>query len=186
MPLHEPTASAVEQPGLVLGPMVRHTDRETAAIWVEVSGHAVVEVAAGEVVAEAATFRVHGHHFALVELSGLEPGSVTPYVVAVRAPGQETSTVVWPPVEVRVDDLVLPPPVISTLRPGKRPRLAFGSCRTSVPHDATGNDVHGVDAMRAYALAMARATTGGDQSVLDGEGRPQHMPWPDLLVLLGD
>ena len=31
-------------------------------------------------------------------------------------------------------------------------RLAFGSCRTSVPHDEEGNASNGVDALRAYAL----------------------------------
>jgi hypothetical protein len=49
--------------------------------------------------------------------------------------------------------------------------MAYGSCRTSVPHDASGNRTHGVDSLRAYALKMA---SGGD------------LPWPDLLAFLGD
>ena len=39
--------------------------------------------------------------------------------------------------------------------PDKPPRLAFGSCRTSVSHDRKGNATHGVDSMRAYALGLA-------------------------------
>jgi hypothetical protein len=48
--------------------------------------------------------------------------------------------------------------------------MAFGSCRTSVPHDEAGNHKHGVDALRAYALEMAQ-----DRS-----------RWPDLVLFLGD
>ncbi|GAB3994883.1 alkaline phosphatase D family protein [Nocardioides marmoraquaticus] len=166
-------------PSLVLGPLLRHTDHDTAAVWVEVDADSVVEVCAGDVVAAARTFAVHGHHFALVELDGLPPATVTPYDVRLAPPGGEPA-VAWPPAD-HVDDVSgqrLPPPVISTPRVGKRPRLAFGSCRTSVSHDAAGNATHGVDAMRAYALEMARSTL----EVPAGE----RMAWPDLLVLLGD
>ncbi len=110
---------------LVLGPLMRYVDETSAAIWVETRSAATVTVAAGEQRWTARTFRVHEHHYALVECVGLEAGSVTPYSVAV---GDEH---VWP-VPGR---LQLPPPVISTLKPGKPLRLAFGSCRTSVPHD---------------------------------------------------
>lgn len=166
-------------PTLVLGPMLRHTDHDTAAVWVETDVDCVVEVRAGQLRSSARTFAVHGHHFALVELDGLPPATITPYDVRLGAVGDEP-TPVWPPVD-HVDDVSgqqLPPPVISTPRVGKPPRLAFGSCRTSVSHDAEGNATHGVDAMRAYALEMARSTLEEPS----GEG----MAWPDLLVLLGD
>lgn len=159
-------------PSLVLGPLLRHTDRDSASVWVEVDGDCEVTVTAGEVSARTRTFAVHGHHYALAELTGLEPGTVTPYAVTLadRAGGQARR--VWPPSEpVVAGGTELPDSVVSTLRPGKHPRLAFGSCRTSVPHDEAGNQEHGVDALRAYALAMARGRSG---------------PWPDLLVLLGD
>ena len=58
---------------------------------------------------------------------------------------------VWPPTDPAY--ATLPPSVIATLDPHKPLRLAFGSCRTSVPHDEDGNASHGVDALRAYALA---------------------------------
>ena len=61
--------------------------------------------------------------------------------------------------------------MIATLKPGKPLRMAFGSCRTSVSHDATGNATHGVDALRSLALKMAT-----DSSVR----------WPDLVLFLGD
>ena len=98
----------------------------------------------------APTFAVHGHHYALVEVDGLEPGTVSPYAVTLGADGGRRT--VWPPDSSELD---LPPSVISTLKVGKPPRLAFGSCRTSVKHDRKGNRTHGVDSMRAYALAMA-------------------------------
>ena len=49
--------------------------------------------------------------------------------------------------------------------------MAYGSCRTSVPHDESGNRTHGVDSLRAYAVKMA---SGAD------------LPWPDLVAFLGD
>ena len=49
--------------------------------------------------------------------------------------------------------------------------MAFGSCRTSVGHDAGGNATHGVDALRSLALKMATDA---------------HARWPDLVLFLGD
>ncbi|HJR37208.1 MAG TPA: alkaline phosphatase D family protein [Nocardioidaceae bacterium] len=144
---------------LVLGPLIRYVDETSASIWVETRDSARVVVRVGERSWDARTFTVHGHHYALVEVAGLEPGTVTPYSVEVDA------TPVWPP-----PGSAYPPSVIATLKPGKPLRLAYGSCRTSVAHDAEGNGTHGVDAMRAYALRMAE----GD------------VAWPDLLLFLGD
>jgi hypothetical protein len=135
-------------------------------VWVETADAATVTVVAEGQRWSAQTFGVHGHHYALVECTGLQPGSVTPYTVAVD--GEP----VWP---VAVEGLPLPPPLISTLEPDRPLRLAFGSCRTSVGHDAAGNRSHGVDAMRAYALALAGITQD------EGELRR-----PDLLLFLGD
>lgn len=144
---------------LLLGPMLRHVDERTASIWVETRAAGTVGVHVGGRSWEARTFAVHGHHYALVEVDGLEPGAVVPY-------------------EVRIDGAPVgpeagsdrPPPVIATREPGRPLRMAFGSCRTSVPHDRSGNRTHGVDALRAFAIAVA----GGDQ------------PRPDLVLFLGD
>src|SRR3954447_13641678 len=145
---------------LLLGPVMRYVDATSASIWVETSEDAQVTVRAGGRTWTARTFRVHEHHYALVEVEGLEPGSITEYGVDIDgAP-------VWPPA-----DSSYPPSVIATMRPGKRLRMVFGSCRTSVRHDEHGNKTHGVDALRALALKMAT----------DGSAR-----WPDLVLFLGD
>ncbi len=163
------------QPGatttpLVLGPLMRYVDDTSATVWVETGHAATVRVQAGAHAAQARTFAVHGHHYALVELTGLPPGTHTAYDVHVD------EQQVWPPA-----DSPYPPSVVPTLQPGKPLRLAFGSCRTSVGHDEQGNDTHGVDALRAYALRMAGVTNAGGQDP-DGES----LRWPDLALFLGD
>ncbi len=144
---------------LVLGPLMRFVDETSAGVWVETSAAASVTVRAAGRSWEHQTFGVHGHHYALVEVEGLEPGSIAPYEVEID--GEK----VWP-----LRGSPFPPSVIATLKPGKPLRMAFGSCRTSVPHDEHGNRTHGVDALRALAMRMA-----GDAS-----------PWPDLVLFLGD
>jgi phosphodiesterase/alkaline phosphatase D-like protein len=145
---------------LVLGPLVRYVDETSATVWVEVAEPCVVEVAADGRAWQSGVFTVHGHHYALVEVDGLEPGTVADYSVSLD--GEQ----VWPPPASR-----FPPSRIATLKERRRLRLAFGSCRTSVSHDANGNRQHGVDAMRAYALNMA----GGHADA-----------WPDMALFLGD
>ncbi len=145
---------------LVLGPLLRYVDDTSAAVWVETRAAGQVTVATAGGTWTAATFTAHGHHYALVEIGGLSPGSMHDYAVEVDG------SPVWPPT-----DSPYPPSRIATLDYAKPLRIAFGSCRTSVPHDKKGNRSHGVDAMRAYALKMA----GGD-----------HEKWPDRILFLGD
>ncbi|MBG6189753.1 hypothetical protein IWX64_000680 [Arthrobacter sp. CAN_A212] len=146
---------------LVLGPMMRYVDLTSASIWVETRRAAQVTVAAGQRTWTARTFGVHGHHYALVEVDGLEPGSVSEYTVSIDG------ELVWPE-----EGSTYPPSKIATLAPGKPIKMAFGSCRTSVPHNEAGNGKHGVDSMRAYALNMANGV--------------DDVAWPDLVVFLGD
>ncbi len=154
---------------LVLGPLLRHVDESSAAVWVETAEPATVTVRAGDRSWSARTFGVHDHHYALVSCEELEPGTVTPYSVLV---GDEP---VWPPQDPGPEEPRLPPSVIATLEPGRPLRLAFGSCRTSVGHDERGNLTHGIDALRAYALAMGGVT------------RPEgELGRPDLVLFLGD
>lgn len=145
---------------LVLGPMVRYVDKTSATVWVETRTAAGITIRAGGRDWAAKTFAVHGHHYALVELDGLEPGTVWPYALDVNG------TQVWPD-----PSSGFPPSMIATLKTGKPLRMAYGSCRTSVPHDESGNRTHGVDSLRAYALQMA---SGAD------------LPWPDLVAFIGD
>lgn len=155
---------------LVLGPLLRHVDETSAAVWVETRERATVTVTRGERVAHARTFAVHGHHYALVELDDLEPGTSEPYTVAVD------DQPVWPEA-----GSPFPAPVISTLQAGRPLRMAFGSCRTSVSHDEKGNRTHGVDALRAWALRLA------DQVAPAEPGDPDLAPQlPDLVLFLGD
>ncbi|MQA94148.1 MAG: alkaline phosphatase family protein [Streptosporangiales bacterium] len=143
-------------PELALGPLLRHVDDTTAAVWVETDAPCTVRV----LHASTPTFTVHGHHYALVEIDGLEPGASVPY--SVQLDGVE----VWPP-----RDGGFPPSRIHTVDAEPDVQVLLGSCRTSVPHDAENLRIHGVDALRAYALWMA----GEDEAVR-----------PTVLLLLGD
>ena len=157
---------------LVLGPLLRYVDETSASVWVETSAPARVRVVAGEHAAEATTFAVHGHHYALVCLAGLPAATRTPYRLEIDG------TTVWPE-----PDSPLPDPMIVTLEPGKPLRMAFGSCRTSVSHDAKGVKSHGIDALRAYALRMSGLTDSSREEDPDpGSG----VRWPDLVLFLGD
>jgi hypothetical protein len=157
---------------LVLGPLLRYVDATSASVWVETSRPATVTVVAGDHTAEAATFTVHGHHYALACLTDLPPGTRLPYRVEVDG------TTVWPEA-----GSPFPEPMIVTLEPGKPLRMAFGSCRTSVAHDEEGNRSHGVDALRAYALRMAGLTDAGRE---DDPDPGDEVRWPDLVLFLGD
>ena len=150
-------------PNLVLGPLLRYTGADDATIWVETDGPCEVEVLG----CREPTFRVDGHHYALVHVTGLEPAATIPYEV--RLDGAR----VWP------QDLTpYPPSVIRTHDPGTPFRIAWGSCRVSAPHrppHSLTKDEHPegreVDALRVLADHMCR----GDLDV-----------WPHALVLLGD
>jgi phosphodiesterase/alkaline phosphatase D-like protein len=158
--------SDLPEGALRLGPLLRFVDDTSATIWVETVDPCTVTVEAGRVTATSRTFAAHGHHYALVEVTGLPPGTATPYRVLVD------DEPVWPSTEPELADF--PPPVIPTLQPGKPLRVAFGSCRVSVSHDEESNGQFGIDALRAYALTMAGLTPA----------EPDR--WPDLVLFLGD
>jgi len=156
---------------LLLGPLLRYVDETSAAVWVETDRPATVTVTRGETTASAPTFVVHDHHYALVELDGLGPGTAEAYMVAVD---DERA---WPPA-----GSPFPDPVIATLEPGRPLDLAFGSCRTSVSHDEKGNRTHGVDALRAWALRLAGQVEAANPA--DEDLDPDRLP--DLMLFLGD
>ncbi|MGY4773086.1 DUF7800 domain-containing protein [Kribbella sp. CWNU-51] len=140
---------------LRLGPLLRYVDETRATVWVETDGPAEVEILGHR----ARTWSVHGHHYALVRIEGLTPGSSTPYEVTLDG------TTVWPPA-----DNSYGPSVIRTPRADGTFRLSFGSCRRSAPFDADGFKEFGPDALVALAGRMA----AGDDEL------------PDALLLLGD
>jgi hypothetical protein len=150
-------------PNLVLGPLLRYVSTTEATVWVETDAPCEVTI----LERSARTFEVAGHHYALVVFDGLQPGSTLPYEV--RLDG----TQVWP----RPDD-PYPPCVIRTHTRDESLRLAFGSCRVSVPHDkpyvlSKDDDDRGreVDALLAFVQRMRHEAPA---------------EWPDALLLLGD
>lgn len=144
------------RPLLLLGPALRHVDPVSATIWVETDRPCSVTV----LDRTARTFCVHGHHYALVVVEDLEPGSTTPYEV--HLDGHR----VWP--QPHSD---FPPSRIRTVgRPGPF-RIAFGSCRYASPTTVDVRDGIAPDALDSYARRVA--------------GTPED-EWPDALVFLGD
>lgn len=148
-------------PELVLGPMVRHVGERTASVWVETAHAAVVTVRVDGRAWDARTFVVHDHHYALVRVDDLDPGAVVDYVVEIDG------VQVWPEI-----GSTFPPSRITTIDRHRPSRLMYGSCRTSVPHDAEHQRSHGVDALRALAVHLAKD--------------PDAPERPYLMVFLGD
>jgi hypothetical protein len=148
---------------LLLGPILRHVGQRDATVWVETDRPCAVSVLG----VRARTFSVCGHHYALVRIEGLVPGSTRPYEVELDG------EVVWPDPESGY-----PPSVIRTYLPGAPVRLLFGSCRLARPHTppyTLAPDQHdegrGVDALAAFAQHL------------------RHRPaaeLPDLVLHLGD
>jgi len=148
---------------LVVGPLLRYTSETEATVFVETSAACEVEILGRR----EATFRVAGHHYALVRIEGLEPASSYEYEVALD--GQ----IRWPQ-----RSSGLPASAIRT-QGGEGPLdVCFGSCRVAVPHEPPytqtkdeSEDGFEVDALRTLAQQMA-----------DGD----RARWPDQLFLLGD
>ena len=67
---------------LVLGPVLRHVGARDATIWVETDAACSVEVRRGRAQGSARTFRVARHHYAVIVLRDLEPGSADAYEVS--------------------------------------------------------------------------------------------------------
>lgn len=151
-----PVPPHLSAPQLVLGPLLRHVDPVSATVWVETDAPCTVRV----LDASARTFTVGGHHYALVVITGLEPGSVTPYEVLLD------DVPVWP-----ARHSPFPPSRIRTPGGPGPFRIAFGSCRYATPAAVDVRDGIAPDALDCYAVQLA--------------GLPQT-EWPDALVLLGD
>src|SRR5262249_56907214 len=101
-------------PVLVLGPLLRYVSETEATIWVETDRACRVEILGRQ----ARTFEVSGHHYALVVIRDLQPGTAYEYQVALDG------TVRWPE-----PDSEFPPSVLRTTGPDRPLRLAYGSCR---------------------------------------------------------
>ncbi|MGW6602472.1 alkaline phosphatase D family protein [Streptomyces sp. NPDC055036] len=149
---------------LRLGPLLRYVDGDgggTATVWVEADRPSTAEVRCGDgAYGTSRTFHIAGHHYALIPVTGLTPGTDTPYEVLLD------DHRVWPP-----EDSPFPPSTIRTPAvPAAELRVSFGSCRwASPPHDEP--DPIGPDALDALATRIA-----GDPAAAR----------PDVLLLLGD
>jgi hypothetical protein len=172
------TDTAADAPLLVLGPLLRHASETTATVWVETARPAEVSVRTAAHRGDATTFTVHGHHYALVDVTGLTPGSAEPYEVwiddATAGPDGGSQQKAWPPPRSG-----FPPSALRTLDPSRPLRLVFGSCRESLPHDHITNRRYGVDALRALSLRLAYEGPPGPDD-------PERTAWPSLLLFLGD
>ena len=150
-------------PELVLGPSLRYVAETDAVIWVETDAPCEVEVLG----ARDRTFRVCGHHYALVRVADLEPGSWHEYEVLLD--GER----VWPEAGSR-----FPPSAFRTYPKDGPLQVVFGSCRVAAPHEppfSLRKDEHHrgreIDALHTMALRL--------------RDQPRERR-PDLLVLLGD
>ncbi len=150
-------------PELVLGPVLRHAGLSDATVWVETGERCEVEVLG----CSSPTFRVGDHHYALVHVTGLEPGTVREYEVKLDG------AVVWPE-----PGSPFPPSVVRTRGEGGPVKLVFGSCRIAAPHEppytlGLAQDPRGLGVDALYAMAMSLRDESTDEL-------------PDALVLLGD
>jgi hypothetical protein len=150
-------------PDLVLGPLLRYVSETEATVFVETDAACEVEILG----ASEPTFRVEGHHYALVRVEGLEPGGSYEYEVALDG------EVRWPQPGTE-----LPPSTIRTIGGEGALDIRFGSCRVALPHEkpytlSKDEDERGheIDALRVLASEMARGA---------------REDWPDQLFLLGD
>ncbi len=150
-------------PALILGPLLRHVGHDEAIFWVETDAPCEVEILG----TSERTFRVCGHHYALVCAGGLERGSWHEYEV--RLDGE----LVWPQ-----DGSHYPRSAFKTYPKGRPLQILFGSCRVAAPHtppfslrkdeDPRGREI---DALHTLAGQMR-------------EESREH--WPDALLMLGD
>ncbi|MGX1907509.1 alkaline phosphatase D family protein [Streptomyces phaeochromogenes] len=147
--------------GLRLGPLLRYVDGSSATIWVEASRPCTAEVRCPDGAGgESRTFQIAGHHYALIPVTGLTPGTRSPYEVLLDG------VQVWP-----LPDSRFPPSVIHTpVDDHETVRVAFGSCRWATPA-ADEKDPGGPDALDTLAARIAA----------DPESER-----PDVLLLLGD
>ena len=150
-------------PQLLLGPLLRYVGETAVTVWAETDRACQVEILGRQ----ARTFEVAGHHYALVVVDGLQPGTETEYQVTLDG------TVCWPE-----PGSEFPPSVLRTLTPGLPVRLAFGSCRVAempLPQRrrerAQDEQEHGADALVAAANVLRETPTGS---------------WPDALLMIGD
>jgi hypothetical protein len=169
--------------------MLRYVSETEATIWVETSQECQV----GILGRTARTFEVAGHHYGLVMIEGLAPGSAHEYQVTLDA------VVRWP-----LPDSGFPPSVLRTLSQDRPARLAFGSCRVAeIALKNLDRSARRQRAMRQSAGAQpATQEQAGRQGAAGGPASAEGIDalaacaaslvksspesWPDVLLMIGD
>lgn len=161
--------------GLRLGPLLRHVDwgsAPTATVWVEADRPCTAEVRCADGASGSSrTFSIAGHHYALVVVTDLTPGSTTAYEVLLD------DRRVWPPEASRFPDSTITTPPPAGAHDDREVRVTFGSCRWAA---APGGDLRGESVERDPVGPDALATLAGRLAADPGAERP------DVLLLLGD
>jgi PhoD-like phosphatase len=150
-------------PQLLLGPMLRYVSTHEATIWLQTSRACEVEILGRRT----RTFCAGNRHYALVVLGDLESDSVTDYEV--RLDGELR----WPE-----PDSPFPPSRIRTLPQQGPLKIAWGSCRVTVPHEPpytldAEEDERGAGVDALYVLSRRMQDQDPSQ-------------WPQMLLMLGD
>ena len=143
---------------LELGPLVRYVGAHDASFWFEFDAPGTVRVSTDIGVAgEAKTWGIHGHHYALVALTGLPQNTALDYKVTFDGVN------VWP---------IHPETAsIHTVDPDGPVTLAFGSCRRGDNYSDQSLQRIGADALAGLGNRMATQDSSR---------------WPQALLLLGD
>ncbi|MCX5382704.1 alkaline phosphatase D family protein [Streptomyces sp. NBC_00083] len=142
--------------GLRLGPLLRYLDPcGGATVWVETDRPCTARVRCADGArGSARTFQIAGHHYALVPVTGLTPGTTTAYEVLLDG------RPVWPEPGSGFPPSTLAVPVAGATAL----RVTFGSCRRAP--DPTGTDA--LDALAAR-LAAGPAAERPDVLLLLGD-----------------
>ena len=145
---------------LLLGPLLRHVSERAATVWVETDTPCSVEVRAGDATGAERTFTVAGHHYAMVIVTGLSPGTSTPYEVTLDGDS------VWP-----LPGSTHPASRIRTIDPTRPIRFLVGSCREPPVPGRRARRGLDPDVLDTYAVRMA--------------GQPDK-DWPEVFLMIGD
>ncbi|QEV17886.1 alkaline phosphatase D family protein [Streptomyces alboniger] len=153
---------------LRLGPLLRYVDGSTATVWVEADRPCTAEVRCADGAhGSARTFQIAGHHYALIPVTGLTPGTETAYEVRLgTGTGEREPGTVWPLPGSRFPASTIRTPAGDG---ADELRVTFGSCRWAAPPPGEDDPV-GPDALDTLAARIAA----------DPAARP------DVLLLLGD
>ena len=146
---------------ILVGPVLRYAGTDCATVWVETDVACEVEILGHR----ERTWEVSGHHYALLVLRGLTPGTSTPYAVALD--GEPA----WPdPRYDQPQSRIRTRPEHGTADPDPV-RLAYGSCRYGRAAVKLADRHFDQDSLGCYSRLLARSP---------------ESEWPEAVIMLGD